>query len=89
MGRDANVGAGTITCNYDGSKKHQTIVGDGAFIGSDVQLVAPVRVGKGAFVAAGSCIVDDVPPHSLAVARTRQLIKRDWAKRRNKRQKSG
>lgn len=84
IGRGANVGAGTITCNYDGARKHQTIVGDGAFIGSDVQLVAPVRVGRGAYVAAGSCIVEDVPAHALALARSRQVVKRGWAKRRKK-----
>ena len=82
IGRGANVGAGTITCNYDGTQKHKTIVGDGAFIGSDVQLVAPVRVGKGAYVAAGSCIVEDVPPNALAIARSRQFVKRGWAKRK-------
>jgi bifunctional N-acetylglucosamine-1-phosphate-uridyltransferase/glucosamine-1-phosphate-acetyltransferase GlmU-like protein len=82
IGRGSNVGAGTITCNYDGTKKHRTVVGDGAFIGSDVQLVAPVRVGKGAYVAAGSCIVEDVPAHALAIARSRQTVKRGWAKSR-------
>ncbi len=82
IGKKANIGAGTITCNYDGVKKHQTIVGDGAFIGSDVQLVAPVRVGKGAYVAAGSCIVEDVPPNALALARSRQVVKPGWAKKR-------
>ncbi len=82
IGKGANVGAGTITCNYDGVRKHETIVGDGAFIGSDVQLVAPVRVGKGAYVAAGSCIVEDVPPNALALARSRQVIKLGWAKQR-------
>ena len=85
IGRGANVGAGTITCNYDGVRKHETIVGDGAFIGSDVQLVAPVRVGKGAYVAAGSCIVDDVPAHALAIARSRQVVKRGWVKARSSR----
>jgi bifunctional UDP-N-acetylglucosamine pyrophosphorylase/glucosamine-1-phosphate N-acetyltransferase len=84
IGKGANVGAGTITCNYDGRTKHQTIVGDGAFIGSDVQLVAPVRVGKGAYVAAGSCIVADVPAGALAIARSRQVVKRGWAKARNR-----
>ncbi len=84
IGRGANVGAGTITCNYDGVRKHETIVGDGAFIGSDVQLVAPVRVGKGAYVAAGSCIVADVPPNALAIARSRQLIKPGWAKNKKR-----
>ena len=84
IGKNANVGAGTITCNYDGSRKHPTTVGDGAFIGSDVQLVAPVRVGKGAYVAAGSCIVEDVPAYALALARSRQIVKRGWAKTRRK-----
>lgn len=84
VGRNANIGAGTITCNYDGRVKSRTIVGDDAFIGSDVQLVAPVRVGKGAFVAAGSCIVEDVPAYALALARSRQIIKKDWAKRGRK-----
>ncbi len=85
IGRKANIGAGTITCNYDGEKKHQTIVGDGAFIGSDVQLVAPIRVGKGAYVAAGSCIVEDVPSNALALARSRQVVKRGWVKQRARR----
>jgi bifunctional N-acetylglucosamine-1-phosphate-uridyltransferase/glucosamine-1-phosphate-acetyltransferase GlmU-like protein len=84
IGKGANVGAGTITCNYDGVQKHRTVVGDGAFIGSDVQLVAPVRVGRGAYVAAGSCIVEDVPPNALAIARSRQLIKPGWASRRKR-----
>ena len=87
IGKGANVGAGTITCNYDGSLKYQTIIEDGAFIGSDVQLVAPVRVGRGAYVAAGSCITEDVPPDSLALARGRQVVKPGWA--RKKRQKKG
>lgn len=85
VGKNANLGAGTITCNYDGRVKSRTVVGDDAFIGSDVQLVAPVRVGKGAFVAAGSCIVDNVPSGSLALARSRQIIKKGWAKQRRKR----
>jgi bifunctional UDP-N-acetylglucosamine pyrophosphorylase/glucosamine-1-phosphate N-acetyltransferase len=82
IGKKANIGAGTITCNYDGVHKHQTIVGDGAFIGSDVQLVAPVRVGKGAYVAAGSCIVEDVPPNALALARSRQVVKKGWVRKK-------
>jgi bifunctional N-acetylglucosamine-1-phosphate-uridyltransferase/glucosamine-1-phosphate-acetyltransferase GlmU-like protein len=86
IGKGANVGAGTITCNYDGAQKHQTVVGDGAFIGSDVQLVAPVRVGKGAYIAAGSCIVEDVPPKALAIARSRQLVKLGWATARQREQ---
>jgi len=72
IGRDVNVGAGTITCNYDGWEKHRTVLGDGVFIGSDTQLVAPVRVGKGAFVGAGSTITKDVPPGALALSRVRQ-----------------
>lgn len=84
VGKNANLGAGTITCNYDGRVKNRTVVGDGAFIGSDVQLVAPVKIGKGAFVAAGSCIVEDVPANALALARSRQIVKRNWAKKRKK-----
>jgi bifunctional UDP-N-acetylglucosamine pyrophosphorylase/glucosamine-1-phosphate N-acetyltransferase len=87
IGKSVNVGAGTITCNYDGSLKHQTIIEDGAFIGSGVQLVAPVRVGRGAYVAAGSCITQDVPAESLAVARGRQVVKAGWA--RKKKAKTG
>lgn len=85
VGRGVNVGAGTITCNYDGHTKHQTIIEDGAFIGSDVQLVAPVRVGRGAYVAAGSSIVDDVPAGSLAIARGRQVVKKGYARKRRAR----
>jgi len=80
VGRGANLGAGTITCNYDGRVKSRTVIGDGAFVGSDVQLVAPVRIGKGAFVAAGSCIVKDVPAYALALARSRQVNKKGWAR---------
>ena len=89
IGERVNVGAGTITCNYDGEKKHQTVIEDGAFIGSDTQLVAPVRVGKGAYVGAGSSIVEDVPAGSLAVARGRQVNKEGWVerKKRSKNQK--
>jgi bifunctional UDP-N-acetylglucosamine pyrophosphorylase / glucosamine-1-phosphate N-acetyltransferase len=88
VGAKANVGAGTITCNYDGVSKHQTIIEDGAFIGSDTQLVAPVRVGKGAYVGAGSSIVEDVPAGALAVARGRQVNKEGWVEK-NTRQKRG
>jgi bifunctional UDP-N-acetylglucosamine pyrophosphorylase/glucosamine-1-phosphate N-acetyltransferase len=84
IGKNVNVGAGTITCNYDGIAKHPTIVEDGAFIGTDSQLIAPVRIGKDAYVAAGSSITDDVPPGSLAVARGRQTIKEGWVQRRKK-----
>jgi bifunctional UDP-N-acetylglucosamine pyrophosphorylase/glucosamine-1-phosphate N-acetyltransferase len=82
IGERVNVGAGTITCNYDGEKKHPTIIEDGAFIGSDTQLVAPVRVGKGAYVGAGSSIVEDVPAGSLAIARGRQVNKEGWVERK-------
>jgi bifunctional UDP-N-acetylglucosamine pyrophosphorylase/glucosamine-1-phosphate N-acetyltransferase len=73
VGENANVGAGTITCNYDGKKKHQTVIEAGAFIGSNTALVAPVRVGEGAYVGAGSTITQDVPPHKLAISRARQV----------------
>lgn len=85
VGEGVNVGAGTITCNYDGTAKHRTVIEDGAFIGSDSQLVAPVTIGKGAYVAAGSSITEDVPPGSLALARARQVNKEGWvANRRGK-----
>jgi bifunctional UDP-N-acetylglucosamine pyrophosphorylase/glucosamine-1-phosphate N-acetyltransferase len=82
IGEHVNVGAGTITCNYDGVNKNQTIIEDGAFIGSDSQLIAPVRVGKHAYVAAGSSITEDVPPESLAIARAKQVNKPGWKKKR-------
>lgn len=80
IGEDVNVGAGTITCNYDGVNKHKTVIEDSVFIGSDATLVAPVRVGKGAYVGAASCITDDVPADSLALGRARQVVKQGWAK---------
>jgi bifunctional UDP-N-acetylglucosamine pyrophosphorylase/glucosamine-1-phosphate N-acetyltransferase len=82
IGEGVNVGAGTITCNYDGVHKYPTIVEDGAFIGSDSQLVAPVRIGKGAYVAAGSSIVEDVPSGSLGIARGRQTNVEGWVERK-------
>ena len=85
IGSDVNVGAGTITCNYDGVHKHRTVIEDGAFIGSDSQLVAPVTVGKGAYVGAGSSIVDDVPAGALGIARGRQNNVEGWAERRKER----
>ena len=81
IGAGVNIGAGTITCNYDGQKKHPTVIEDGAFIGSDSQLIAPVRVGAGAYVAAGSSITEDVPPGALGIARGRQTQRR-WGGRR-------
>jgi bifunctional UDP-N-acetylglucosamine pyrophosphorylase / glucosamine-1-phosphate N-acetyltransferase len=80
IGEGVNIGAGTITCNYDGVNKHRTIIEDGAFIGSDATLVAPVKVGKGSYVAAASCITQDVPPDSLALGRAQQVVKEGWAK---------
>jgi len=82
IGRDVNVGAGTITCNYDGAHKHPTVIGDGAFIGSDTMLVAPVRIGEGAITGAGSAITRDVPADALAVERTEQRTVEGWAARK-------
>ena len=82
IGERVNVGAGTITCNYDGVAKHQTVIEDGAFIGSDSQLVAPVRVGRGAYVAAGSTVTEDVPAGSLAISRGKQLNKEGWVEKK-------
>jgi len=81
IGEGVNIGAGTITCNYDGTHKHNTVIEDGVFIGSDATLVAPVTIGKNAYVAAASCITDDVPAESLALGRARQIVKTGWAKR--------
>jgi bifunctional UDP-N-acetylglucosamine pyrophosphorylase / glucosamine-1-phosphate N-acetyltransferase len=79
IGANVNVGAGTITCNYDGAAKHTTVIEDDAFIGSDTQLIAPVRVGKGAYVGAGSSITEDVPAGALGIARARQTNLEGWA----------
>jgi len=79
IGAGVNIGAGTITCNYDGVAKHKTIIGDSVFVGSDSTLVAPVRLGNGAYIGAGSCITDDVPEDSLAIGRARQIVKEGWA----------
>ena len=84
IGKNVNIGAGVITCNYDGVNKHPTVIEDGAFVGTDSQLIAPVRIGKDAYVAAGSSITDDVPPESLAIARGRQTVKDGWVKARKK-----
>jgi bifunctional UDP-N-acetylglucosamine pyrophosphorylase/glucosamine-1-phosphate N-acetyltransferase len=80
IGAGVNIGAGTITCNYDGVHKHTTVIEDGAFIGSDSTLVAPVRVGKGAYVGAASCITSDVPEDALALGRSKQIVKEGWGK---------
>jgi len=79
-----NVGAGTITCNYDGKRKHKTFIDEGAFIGSGTQLIAPVKIGKRAYIGAGSTITKDVSPDSLAVSRTRQIEKKNWSRRMRK-----
>jgi bifunctional UDP-N-acetylglucosamine pyrophosphorylase / glucosamine-1-phosphate N-acetyltransferase len=84
IGEDTNIGAGTITCNYDGVKKNPTTIGRRVFIGSDAALVAPVRVGDGAYVAAGSVITENVPPDALAIARGRQTNKPGWAQKRRR-----
>lgn len=78
IGRDVNIGCGTITCNYDGIKKHRTVIGDNVFVGSDVQLVAPVNVGSNSLIAAGTTVTKDIPPDSLAIARTPQVNKDGW-----------
>jgi bifunctional UDP-N-acetylglucosamine pyrophosphorylase/glucosamine-1-phosphate N-acetyltransferase len=78
VGRGVNIGCGTITCNYDGINKHKTIIEDDVFVGSDTQFVAPVRIGRNSLIAAGSTITKDVPPDSLALSRTPQVVKEGW-----------
>ena len=78
IGKEVNIGCGTITCNYDGKHKHKTVIGDGVFVGSDVQLVAPVTVGANVLIAAGTTVTQDIPPDSLAIARTPQVNKIGW-----------
>lgn len=87
IGADVNIGAGTITCNYDGVKKHQTVIEDGAFIGSDSQLVAPITVGKGAYVGSGSTVRHNVPPGALAVSAGKQRNLEGWADKKKKKSK--
>ncbi len=82
IGENVNVGAGTITCNFDGVQKHRTVIEDGAFIGSDSILVAPVKIGRDAYVAAASCVTEDVPADALALGRARQTNKEGWAKQK-------
>ncbi len=86
VGRGTNVGAGTITCNYDGVRKNPTTIGERVFVGSGTELVAPVSVGDGAYIAAGSTVTEDVPADALAVARARQINKEGWAAERRARQ---
>jgi bifunctional UDP-N-acetylglucosamine pyrophosphorylase/glucosamine-1-phosphate N-acetyltransferase len=87
IGEGVNIGAGTITCNYDGVNKHKTVIEDGVFIGSDSTLVAPVKIGRGAYVAAASCITEDVPADALALGRARQSVKEGWAQAKREVQK--
>jgi bifunctional UDP-N-acetylglucosamine pyrophosphorylase / glucosamine-1-phosphate N-acetyltransferase len=88
IGEGVNTGAGTITCNYDGVNKFGTAIEDGVFVGSDTTLVAPIKIGKGAYIGAGSCITDDVPADALAVARGRQAVKLNWAAEKRAQQKA-
>ena len=82
IGARTNIGAGTITCNYDGEKKHRTTIGPGAFIGSNSTLVAPIEIGAGSYIAAGSVITDEVPADALALGRARQVVKPEWVKKK-------
>jgi len=82
IGQDVNIGAGTITCNYDGVKKHRTVIGKHSFVGSNSTLVAPVEIGEDAYIAAGSVITDPVPDETLALGRSRQVIKEGWVAKR-------
>jgi bifunctional UDP-N-acetylglucosamine pyrophosphorylase/glucosamine-1-phosphate N-acetyltransferase len=82
IGSGVNIGCGTITCNYDGVKKHRTVIEDDVFVGSDVQFVAPVTIGRNSLIAAGTTVTKDVPPDSLAIARTPQVNKEGWVKER-------
>jgi bifunctional UDP-N-acetylglucosamine pyrophosphorylase/glucosamine-1-phosphate N-acetyltransferase len=84
VGPGANIGAGTITCNYDGEHKHQTSIGDGTFIGSNSTLVAPIEIGADSYVGAGSVVTDAVPDGALAIGRGRQVNKEGWVAKRKK-----
>jgi bifunctional UDP-N-acetylglucosamine pyrophosphorylase/glucosamine-1-phosphate N-acetyltransferase len=85
IGARSNIGAGTITCNYDGTRKHVTTIGEGAFVGSNSTLVAPIEIGEGSYVGAGSVITKAVPPDALAIGRAQQVVKEGWAKKRRER----
>jgi bifunctional UDP-N-acetylglucosamine pyrophosphorylase/glucosamine-1-phosphate N-acetyltransferase len=88
IGAETNIGAGTITCNYDGAIKHRTAIGEGAFIGSNSTLVAPVKIGEGAYIAAGSTVTKNVDPDALAIGRAQQVEKPGWAKKRREANRS-
>jgi bifunctional UDP-N-acetylglucosamine pyrophosphorylase/glucosamine-1-phosphate N-acetyltransferase len=89
IGDRVNIGAGTITCNYDGVTKHPTTIGDGAFVGTNSTLVAPIVIGEGAYVGGGSTITKDVPAGALAVGRAHQIVKEGWAARRKAKRDTG
>src|SRR5690348_10962916 len=89
IGEGVNIGAGTITCNYDGVHKYATQIGNGVFIGSDSILVAPVKIGDGSYVGAASCITQDVPPDALAIGRAPQVVKEGWVKKKRDAQAAG
>jgi bifunctional UDP-N-acetylglucosamine pyrophosphorylase/glucosamine-1-phosphate N-acetyltransferase len=89
VGERVNFGCGTITCNYDGTNKHQTTIGDDVFIGSDVQFIAPVTIGSGSLIGAGSTITQDVPADALALSRCEQKNIEGWAARKRKKQREG
>lgn len=84
IGKDVNLGCGFITCNYDGKKKHETVIEDGVFVGSDSQTVAPVKIGKGSYVASGTTVTEDVPRDSLVISRGKQVVKKGYAKKYRK-----
>jgi bifunctional UDP-N-acetylglucosamine pyrophosphorylase/glucosamine-1-phosphate N-acetyltransferase len=87
VGKKVNIGAGTITCNYDGKAKHRTIIKDEVFVGSDTQFVAPVKVGKGAMIASGTTVTEDIPPYSLTLSRTPQVNKEGWVLKKREEEK--
>ncbi|HKL48516.1 MAG TPA: DapH/DapD/GlmU-related protein, partial [Desulfuromonadales bacterium] len=87
LGSGVNIGCGTITCNYDGVNKHRTVIEDDVFVGSDTQFVAPVRIGRGALIGAGSTITRDVPSDALALSRAEQKVIEGWAAKKRKKQK--
>ena len=82
VGKSVNIGAGTITCNYDGANKNQTIIEDGAFIGSDTQLIAPITIGKNATIGAGSTITEDAPSEKLTLSRKKQKTIDNWKRKK-------
>ena len=80
VGKDCNIGCGVVFCNYDGQKKHRTVIGDRCFIGSNVNLVAPIKIGDGCFIAAGTTVTQDVPPGSFVIGRSKQQVRADRRK---------